>query len=97
MPSRPCIVCGELGAGSYCNAHRPKSRGLDPRRKNGWAAQRWAQKVKAQTGGRCARCGSTDRVQAHHLHAIGAGGAADGTGVALCAHCHRRVHTAQSE
>jgi hypothetical protein len=49
--------------------------------------------VLAKTGGRCARCGSTRNVEAHHLDPIRQGG--DPTdasrGVPLCAKCHRKV------
>jgi predicted restriction endonuclease len=68
---------------------------MNPARRSGWAAGRWRAKVLAQTGGRCAICGSTDRVQAHHFRALADGGSPDGPGVALCAAHHQAATGAQ--
>jgi len=48
--------------------------------------------VLSTTGGRCARCGGKDGVQAHHLHPIADGGKPLGPGIALCRNCHRLAH-----
>jgi 5-methylcytosine-specific restriction endonuclease McrA len=45
-----------------------------------------------QTGGKCARCGSTVNVQAHHLLPISEGGDKHGPGVPLCREHHRLAH-----
>jgi len=82
MPSRPCLRCGRLTAGSYCARHRP-SRFNAALRGNGWKATKFRGKVLAQTGGACASCGSTDHVEAHHLGPTDAEG-----GIPLCRPCH---------
>jgi hypothetical protein len=49
----------------------------------GWATGRYTRPVPQHPD--VARCRTpTDRVQAHHLHALADGGPADGPGVALC-------------
>jgi hypothetical protein len=58
---------------------RPRTR-LDPRRGSGWQASRWRARVLAQTGGRCARCGTWEGVQAHHLEPLRFGGDPRGAG-----------------
>ena len=90
MPARPCIRCGALTpSGSYCPRHRP-SRFNRAKRGSGWQASRFRKKTLAATGGRCAVCGSTDGVEAHHLGASDAEG-----GVALCRRCHRKATNAE--
>lgn len=90
MPVRPCLQCGALSPASYCPRHTP-DRGNNPKRGNGWQRTKWRTAVLAVTNGACARCGSRDRVQAHHLRALAHGGAGDGPGFALCHTCHGRA------
>ena len=52
----------------------------------------YRRKVLATTGGKCAKCGSTDEVQAHHVHPLAEGGHRDGPGVPLCGRCHKQAH-----
>ncbi len=89
MPSVPCLTCGRLvpKGSSYCPRHAP-SRFNHAKRGSGWQASRFRARVLAQTGGRCAACGSTDRVQAHHVGATDEQG-----GVPLCRGCHRATET----
>ena len=84
MPSVPCLRCGALGPGSYCPAH-------DPRRSHGWRvsggrAATFRRRTLKRTGGRCARCGSTQGVQAHHPYREAK------VGIPLCAACHQDAH-----
>jgi len=41
-------------------------------------------KTLAKWGERCVVCGSTDRVEAHHVHGLAQGGSHEGEGVPLC-------------
>lgn len=84
-PARPCLVCGKLGAGSYCARHRPVR--FNPARGSGGKAATFRRKTLALTGGACARCGSTDRVQAHHPTPVGED-PGQVVGVPLCYRCH---------
>jgi hypothetical protein len=64
---RPCLSCGKLiDGGSYCAPHdpRPRRRRFNPARGSGGKAATFRRKTLALTGGRCAVCGSTDRVAA---------------------------------
>lgn len=55
------------------------------RGKSGWDATRFRKAVLPKSGGRCAVCRSTDRVEAHHVVAVADGGRNDATnGIALC-------------
>jgi hypothetical protein len=93
MPLRPCIRCGRLGHGSYCRQHDPRRARYKQKRGSGWQASRFRAKVLARSRGRCERCGSTDRVQAHHgLPAARYGPGDASIGVALCARCHAGAH-----
>jgi predicted restriction endonuclease len=48
--------------------------------------------VLAKTGWRCALCGSTPNVQAHHVRGLRVGGSNDpANGIPLCARCHAKV------
>ena len=60
------------------------------KRGSGWQASRFRATTLAQTGGRCAACGNTDGVEAHHLGATDAEG-----GVALCRRCHGKATKAE--
>jgi 5-methylcytosine-specific restriction endonuclease McrA len=88
VPLRPCLTCGELSRGSYCERHTPPPwRGYrSPGRGSRTDAQRFRTAVLAKTGGRCAICGSTDRVVAHHVIGLAEGGSNDpeANGLALC-------------
>jgi predicted restriction endonuclease len=55
-------------------------------------------RVKASTGGRCARCGSTREVEAHHVRPLAAAGSNDpANGLALCRPSHDAAHRTQRE
>lgn len=86
---RPCLTCGVLiEAGSYCAAHNPRRDRFNPARGSGGKAATFRRRTLATTGGRCAVCGSTDRVQAHHVVPVGVDPSQD-VGVPLC-HAHHR-------
>lgn len=87
---RPCLTCRRLTrSGSYCPAHTPSH--VSPGRGSGSRAAAFRRATLAKTEGRCARCGSTDRVEAHHVIALADGGANDAetNGEALCFEHHR--------
>ena len=59
--------------------------------------QRWVKAVKDKNGGRCAICGSTDGVVAHHIvpYSIDKENRANiGNGVPLCSRHHKMAHLA---
>jgi hypothetical protein len=63
VPRKPCLTCGELTArGSYCRRHERKRD--SPGRWTGPGAGTFRRDMLAKTDGRCALCGSTDRVEA---------------------------------
>jgi len=90
MPLRPCLRCGTLTrSGSYCAAHAPAQSSTAWR---GGSTRAWRQlreQVLMRDGRRCIRCGSTDRLEVHHLVARGQGGPdAAHNLVTLCHHHH---------
>lgn len=96
MPLKPCLRCGRLSSGSYCPAHQPTGWKLrqSPSSRDR-APLSLIRKVKARDR-RCVRCGSTDRLHAHHLQAVAAGGGHDERNlVTLCDSCHQLAHTAR--
>ncbi len=94
MPFTPCIRCGALGTGSYCDAHRPQAWRVRPSpssRSRPSPAQR--ARIKRRDGGRCVRCGSTERLRVHHRkHVADGGGHDDANLVTLCDACHGVEH-----
>ncbi len=93
MPSTPCLTCGALTSASYCKRHRPSR--VSPGRGSGGAAARFRAATLAKTQGRCALCGSTDRVEAHHIIGLLEGGTNDAhtNGQALCHTHHHQIET----
>jgi 5-methylcytosine-specific restriction endonuclease McrA len=94
MPSRPCLVCGQLATGSRCSAHQPASSGS-----KAWAggSTRAWRTVRAQAlqrdGDRCVRCGATSPLVVHHLVPLAEGGTMALDGLAtLCEPCHHAAH-----
>jgi 5-methylcytosine-specific restriction endonuclease McrA len=82
---RPCITCGVLiTRGSYCRRHI--KRGSSGKQAT------FRRKTLAQTGGKCAVCGSVHGVQAHHPHPVAEGGGGAAVGQPLCIRCHRQAH-----
>jgi predicted HNH restriction endonuclease len=87
---RPCIDCGKvIERGSRCRRCEARRRGTTTEQ----AA--YLRRVLASTGGRCARCGSGQDVEAHHLEPLGEGGDRRGLGIPLCQDCHRLAHRAR--
>jgi 5-methylcytosine-specific restriction endonuclease McrA len=64
-----------------------------PGRWTGPGAGSFRELTLAKTGGRCERCGSDDRVEAHHVIALSEGGSNDAAtnGQALCFECHKEI------
>jgi hypothetical protein len=86
---RPCLRCSKLiAAGSYCPACRPSR--FNNARGSGGKAATFRRRTLALTGGLCARCGSSDRVPAHHPVPVGVDPSQE-VGVPLCHSCHRRA------
>jgi hypothetical protein len=84
---RPCLKCGLLiPSGSYCRKHRKTMRGTTT------TQAKFRRATLSTTGGRCARCGSMDSVQAHHDHPLAEGGHQLGPGTPLCRRCHKLAH-----
>jgi hypothetical protein len=84
------MVCGAVSRGSYCRRHDPAPGQYKAKRGSGWAQSTFRTAVLRRSGGRCERCGSTDRVEAHHRRGVAAGGTHDPrNGEALCWSCHR--------
>jgi predicted restriction endonuclease len=88
MPVRPCISCGILCNGTYCDRHVP-TRKTPGRGSSRQAAFRRA--VLANAGGQCQaiehgeRCSATTALEAHHLRLYRDSGSMDSAdGVALC-------------
>jgi hypothetical protein len=89
MSARPCLGCGRLiSRGSRCRRCESKRQRNTPGRRN---PKRFRREVLAKTGGRCARCGSTRKVSAHHRIGMGNGGDDDPrNGEPLCSRCHAK-------
>ena len=59
------------------------------------SAAKWSKLVRERDGNRCAVCGSTEKIEAHHIEgkAEAPGKARDiRNGIALCRKCHRAAH-----
>jgi hypothetical protein len=89
VPQTPCLRCRALCNGSYCPRHRPSRRSAA--RGSGGAQATFRRRTLAKYGERCFRCGSTNRVEAHHVHPLAEDGSQDDVGVPLCWQCHRRA------
>ena len=63
------------------------------RRVTSWRQAQFRQRTLEATGGARAVCGSTEDVQAHHIHALGDGGGPQGPGVPLCRAHHRAAYS----
>ncbi|MGH2966192.1 MAG: HNH endonuclease [Solirubrobacterales bacterium] len=107
MTARPCLDCGQLIArGSRCSPCQTKAKPPTPGRGSASVQARFRADTFATHGRRCALCGSTDRVQAHHVIPL-PDGPNDGktNGLPLCTRCHhgveagrrRRVHCEPSQ
>jgi hypothetical protein len=84
------LTCGVLiPRGSYCRRHEPKRD--SPGRWTGPGSRSFRSDTLAKTGGRCVVCGSTDRVEAHHIIGLREGGSNDAAvnGMPLCFDHHR--------
>jgi len=60
-----------------------------------WQLCLWSKFIRARDGGCCVNCGSTQRVQAHHIvrKVLYAQGALEtGNGISLCWPCHKQIH-----
>jgi len=88
---RPCLGCAKLiTAGSYCSSCRPSR--FNPARGSGGKAATFRLRTLKLTGGLCSRCGSSDRVAAHHLVPVADApeqrSGVPRSGVPLCHACH---------
>ena len=70
----------------------PRHRRIPPHsRFRGTGQAAFRKRMLAKTGGRCAVCGSTDRVVAHHPHQLQHGGTHEQEGMPLCHRHHQEV------
>ena len=85
MPMKPCIDCGRLTRASRCRTCSAASP---------YQTANWRQVARAVTAaaGRCERCGSTNRLTAHHRIPRAEGGPDAAWNLeTLCMSCHNRV------
>ena len=99
MPLRPCLVCGQLGRGSYCARHQPTHPSRDTPGRSSTKQTRFRLQVLQAAGWQCQaieggqRCQVKSDLQAHHLVVFRHTGSMDPRdGLALC-----RKHHAQPE
>jgi HNH endonuclease len=53
----------------------------------------WTEAIKKRDGYRCVECGSTERINAHHIMSKALGGENElENGKTLCWHCHMEAH-----
>lgn len=88
---RPCLTCGQPTTnGSRCKAHTPtweQRRGTD---RNTW--QRTRAYILERDDYQCTNCGSTHRLEVHHITPIAAGGRDQPVNLTtLCHDCHTRI------
>lgn len=80
---KACPVCGKV---QPCPTHPTYNTGTRNPRRDLTQHIRWARAIKRRDGNQCQRCGSTDRLEAHHLNGVGSP-----AGVTLCHDCHAQV------
>lgn len=71
------------------------NRAIERERSKKWQLSLWSKFVRFRDGGCCVNCGSTQRVQAHHIvrKVLYPHGALDtGNGISLCWPCHKQIH-----
>jgi 5-methylcytosine-specific restriction endonuclease McrA len=89
---RLCLDCSKLiSRGSRC--HRCAKARQVQRRGTSAEQAAYRRSVLNATGGRCFACGSTENVEAHHLHPLADRGEKNGPGMPLCRHCHDLLHS----
>ncbi|MGH2924728.1 MAG: HNH endonuclease [Solirubrobacterales bacterium] len=90
MPKRPCLVCGQLANGSYCDRHRPKRLN---QREHGKTWKSLRARALLRDGGRCVVCGTTRQLEAHHVVPVAKGGRDELVNLETrCEDCHRATH-----
>ena len=87
MALRPCLRCGTLTPGSYCPAHTPAQGSKAWQAGSTRAWRRTREQVLNRDGRRCTLCGSTDRLEVHHLVPRSLGG--QDAAYNLVTLCHR--------
>lgn len=108
-PLDSCPMCGSKklsyravlnGVKAYCEEERcwfnewvPLTKSLQKRTNS--TLSHWAANIKAEWGHKCAICGSSENIEAHHI--IPVANSEDHkydsrNGVALCKRCHYLVH-----
>lgn len=66
------------------------------RRNNTWLLKKWAESVYLRDSYTCIKCGSPDKIQAHHLYSFSRVKERQfdiSNGVSLCKKCHREFHS----
>ena len=91
---RACIICGEPGEGSRCSAHRLPDRRRRRRPQYGATWGRLSKRARSLSP-LCAKCGTGEALQVHHLDHVADVGpdvpSLDGVRV-LCQACHADEH-----
>lgn len=85
-----CPDCARTYERERSRRRRATSAAVKVRDSKAWKEVREA--AKRRDGYRCRRCGSSEKVEAHHVHGLADGGSAFTLAnvLTLCAVCHRR-------
>lgn len=88
MPTSFCVICRtRIPRGSRCKRHALKSPSNREWHRPG--AARVRERVLERDGHRCTRCGSSERLEVHHIVPVAKGGPTSlETCVTLCHGCH---------
>lgn len=98
MATKPKRVCGWPGCPAlvdkgYCPAHQQEKNRRDYLRRNARRSTTVRDAVARRDGGQCVVCGSTDRVQRHHVRPLSEGGIDHPSNmVTLCKFHHDQAH-----
>ena len=63
------------------------------------AALKWRENVIKRSGGKCANCGSTNRLEVHHIVPVcedPENATNENNGICLCHECHMKAHSSRA-
>jgi 5-methylcytosine-specific restriction endonuclease McrA len=86
----PCEDCRRTYERERSRARRATSAAVKARNSQAW--QRIRDLAKRRDGFRCRQCGSSEKIEAHHIQGLAQGGSAFSLEnvITLCARCHRK-------